>query len=78
MQTFKVGDKVTCTKSTGAARAVFGMSGGVVHVKGDRVGVAWEGFGNGHTCGHRCQPNCGWYVECSSLKKLKTFKGNLK
>lgn len=78
MQTFKAGDKVTCTKSTGDAWAVFGLSGVVVHVSADRVGVAWYGYSDGHTCGNRCRPNCGWYVSDFTLKKLQTFKGNLK
>ena len=78
MQTFKVGDKVTCAKSTGDAYAVFGLSGVVVHVKGNRVGVAWDGYRDGHTCGNHCQTNCGWYVTDTTLKKLQTFKGNLK
>ena len=78
MQTFKAGDKVTCTKSTGDACEVFGLSGVVVHVNGDRVGVAWDGYSDGHTCDNRCQPNCGWYVSDFTLKKLQTFKGNLK
>ena len=78
MQTFKAGDKVTCTESTGDAWAVFGLSGVVVHVNGDRIGVAWDGYSDGHTCGNRCQPNCGWYVSYFTLKKPQTFKGNLK
>ena len=78
MQTFKAGDKVTCIKYTGDACEVFGLSGVVVHIKGNRVGVAWEGYSDGHTCGNRCQPNCGWYVTDYTLKKLQTFKGNIK
>ena len=78
MQTFKAGDKVTCTESTGDAWSVFGLSGVVVHVNGDWVGVAWDEYSDGHTCGHHCQANCGWYVDSSALKKLQTFKGNLK
>lgn len=78
MQTFKVGDMVTCAKSTGDAYAVFGLSGVVVHINGDRVGVAWDGLGEGHTCGGLCQHGRGWYVDSSTLKKLQTFKGNLK
>ena len=73
MSTFKVGDKVTCTAATGDAYAVFGLSGVVVHVN-DRVGVAWDGFSDGHTCGNRCQPNCGWYVYSSTLKNSKLSK----
>ena len=78
MSTFKVGDKVTCIKSTGDAYAVFELSGVVVHIDGDRVGVAWDGYSDGHTCGNRCQPGRGWYVSDCTLKKLQTFKGNLK
>lgn len=78
MSTFKEGDKVTCTTPTGDACAVFGLSGVVVHVTGDRVGVAWDVYSDGHTCGNRCQTNCGWYVSDFTLKKLQTFKGNLK
>lgn len=78
MSTFKAGDRVTCTKSAGDAYAVFGLSGVVVHISGDRVGVAWDGFGGGHTCWNRCQHGRGWYVEPGTLKKLQTFKGNLK
>ena len=78
MQTFKVGDKVTCIAATGDACAVFGLSGVVVHINGNRLGVAWDGYSDGHTCGNRCQANCGWYVDSSTLKKLQTFKGNLK
>ena len=78
MQTFKVWDKVTCTAATWDAYAVFRLSGVVVHINGNRIGVDWDGFGEGHTCGNRCQANCGWYVDSSTLKKLQTFKGNLK
>lgn len=78
MQTFKEGDKVTCTKSAGDAYAVFGLSGVVVHINGNRIGVDWDGLGEGHTCGDRCQQGRGWYVYSSTLKKLQTFKGNLK
>lgn len=78
MSTFKVGDKVTCIEYTGDAYAVFELSGVVVHINGDRVGVAWDEYSDGHTCGNRCQANCGWYVYSSTLKKLQTFKGNLK
>ena len=78
MSTFKAGDKVTCIKSTGDAYVVFELSGVVVHISNGRVGVAWYGFSDGHTCGNRCQANCGWYVDPSTLKKLQTFKGNLK
>ena len=78
MQTFKVGDKVTCTAATGDAYAVFRLSGVVVHINGNRIGVAWDGYSDGHTCGNRCQPNRGWYVGLGILKKLQTFKGNLK
>ena len=78
MQTFKVGDKVTCIKSIDDACAVFGLSGVVVHIKGCRVGVAWEGYSDGHNCDNRCQSNCGWYVNDYTLKKLQTFKGNLR
>lgn len=78
MQTFKVGDKVTCATSTGDAYAVFGLSGVVVHINGNRIGVDWDGFGGGHTCGNCCQNGRGWYVSPDTLKKLQTFKGNLK
>ena len=78
MQTFKAGDKVTCITSTGDACAVFGLSGVVVHINGDRVGVAWDEYSNGHTCANHCQHGRGWYVDSSTLKKLQTFKGNLK
>lgn len=78
MSTFKVGDKVTCTAATVDAYAVFGLSGVVVHINGNRIGVDWDGFGGGHTCGNRCQHGRGWYVYSSILKKLQTFKGNLK
>lgn len=78
MQTFKVGDKVTCVTTVGDAMQVYGLSGVVVHQVGLRVGVAWQGFTNGHTCDNRCQTNCGWYVDANSLKKLQTFRGNLK
>ena len=78
MQTFKVGDKVTCTTATGDAYVVFGLTGVVVHIKEDRIVVDWDGFGGGHACGGRCQPNRGWYVDPGTLKKLQTFKGNLK
>ena len=78
MQTFKVGDRVTCTAATGDAYAVFGLSGVVVHIKEDRIGVEWDGFGGGHTCGSHCQQGRGWYVSLGTLKKLQTFKGNLK
>ena len=71
MQTFKVGDKVACNIDAGDAYAVFGLTGVVVHVKGNRVGVAWYGFSYGHTCGNRCQPNRGWYVDLGALKKLQ-------
>ena len=74
MQTFKAGDKVTCTKSAGDAYAVFGLSGVVVHINGDRVGVAWDEYSNGHTCGNRCQASCGWYVNSSTLKNSKLSK----
>ena len=78
MQTFKVGDKVTCTAATGDAYAVFGLSGVVVQVNVNRIGVDWDGFGEGHTCRSRCQQGRGWYVSRGTLKKLQTFKGNLK
>lgn len=78
MLTFKAGDRVTCIKSTEDACAVFGLTGVVVHIKEDRIGVDWDGFGEGHTCGNRCQPNRGWYVGLDTLKKLQTFKGNFK
>ena len=78
MQTFKVGDKVTCTAATGDAYAVFRRSGVVVHINGNRLGVDWDGFGEGHTCGNRCPQGRGWYVSLGTLKKLQTFKGNLK
>jgi len=78
MQTFKVGDKVTCTADTGDAFAVLGLTGVVVHIEEDRIGVDWDGFGEGHNCGRRCQQGRGWYVSPDTLKKLQTFKGNLK
>ena len=78
MQTFKVGDKVTCTAATWDAYAVFGLSGVVVHINGNRIGVGWDGLGEGHTCGGHCQQGRGWYVSDFTLKKLQTFKGNLK
>ena len=75
---FKVGDKVTCTAATRDAYAVFGLSGVVVHISDNSLGVGWDGFGEGHTCGNRCQQGRGWYVTDTTLKKLQTFKGNLK
>ena len=74
MQTFEVGDKVTCTTATGDAYVVFGLTGVVVHIKEDRIGVDWDGFGEGHTCGNRCQPNRGWYVGLGTLKNSKLLK----
>ena len=74
MQTFKVGDKVTCTIATGDAYAVFGLTGVVVHINGDRLGADWDGFGGGHTCGNRCQQGRGWYVSLGTLKNSKLLK----
>ena len=78
MSTFKAGDKVTCATPTGDACAVFGLSGVVVHINGNKIGVDWDGLGEGHTCGNRCQQGRGWCVSLGTLKKLQTFKGNLK
>lgn len=73
---FKVGDRVICNSTLDDADKVFGLSGSVVHISGVRVGVNWDEDIDGHTCGQRCKPGFGWYVNNTALRKAIVFKGN--
>jgi hypothetical protein len=67
--TIKLKDKV---EAMGRERHVKGMTGTVIDISGDSIGVHFQNWGKGHNCGGKCNDRGGWYVERDNLKKIST------
>ena len=73
---FQIGDRVilvseyadfSCCRNEELPR---GSTGTVCDVSGNRIGVNWDGYNNGHNCDGRLPSNSGWYVDADELELI--------
>ena len=65
-----IGDIVRCFGNTEDGRHVANLTGTVVSTFGNRIGVSWDGYTNGHDCNTRCKHPTGWYVNADDLEVI--------
>ena len=60
---YEIGSRVTLTaQDVGKCLLRVGMSGTVVYISGDIIGVDWDTFIGGHSCNGAARPGHGWKV----------------
>ena len=70
---FQIGDRVVLIseyadfKWGGNEALPRGSTGTVCDVDGNRIGVDWDGYNNGHDCGGLLPSRSGWYVDDDEL-----------
>lgn len=70
---FQIGDRVVLISESadfrwgGNEALPRGSTGTVCDVDGNRIGVDWDGYNNGHDCGGLLPSRSGWYVDDDEL-----------
>ena len=70
---FQIGDRVVLISESadfrwgGNEALPRGSTGTVCDVSGNRIGVDWDGYNNGHDCGGLLPSRSGWYVDDDEL-----------
>lgn len=73
---FQIGDRVVLIseyadfKWGGNEALPRGSTGTVCDVDGNRIGVDWDGYNNGHDCGGLLPSRSGWYVDDDELELI--------
>ena len=73
---FQIGDRVVLIseyadfKWGGNEALPRGSTGTVCDVSGNRIGVDWDGYNNGHDCGGLLPSSSGWYVDDDELELI--------
>lgn len=71
---FQIGDRVVLISESadfncsGNEELPRGSTGTVCDVDGNRIGVDWDGYNNGHDCGGLLPSRSGWYVDDDELE----------
>lgn len=71
---FQIGDRVVLISESadfncgGNEELPRGSTGTVCDVSGNRIGVDWDGYNNGHDCGGLLPSRSGWYVDDDELE----------
>ena len=71
---FQIGDRVVLISESadfrwgGNEALPRGSTGTVCDVDGNRIGVDWDGYNNGHDCGGLLPSRSGWYVDDDELE----------
>lgn len=73
---FQIGDRVVLISESadfscgGNEELPRGSTGTVCDVAGNRIGVDWDGYNNGHDCDGRLPSDSGWYVDADELELI--------
>jgi len=69
----KIGDKVKLISDVESILKK-GMTGIIVSFIPELIGIAWDGFTEGHDCNGDCQDGVGYYVYPNKLVLIKQIK----